>query len=228
MSRPILEVKGVSFRYRISRHEYGEPVLKRANLEITRGTIQVLVGSSGAGKSTFLRLLNRLEDPTEGVIRFEGVDLAKCDPLRLRREVALVAQEPYLVDGTVRENLMLPFEDAVGGDGLRKKAETKMETVLHSVGLDGGMLARAARGLSVGEKQRVSLARALMTAPKVMLLDEPTSALDPDNRNLLARTIARINSSDAMTFVVVTHLEDFARALDGRLFRLRDGEIAAL
>ncbi len=224
MSRPILTLQGVSFRYRVSRHEYGPPVLKRVDLEITPGAIQVLIGSSGAGKSTFLRLLNRLEEPTEGVIRFDGVDLVECDPLRLRRDVALVAQEPFLVEGTVRENLMLPFEDGDAAGGLGDK----MERVLHSVGLTAGMLTRPAGNLSVGEKQRVSLARALMTAPKVMLFDEPTSALDPDNRGLLARTVRRINASEAMTFVVVTHLEDFARELDGRLFRLRDGEIAAL
>ncbi len=228
MSRPILEVQGVSFRYRIARHEYGAPVLRGANLQVTSGAIQVLIGRSGAGKSTFLRLLNRLEDPTEGVIRFEGVDLAECDPLRLRRDVALVAQEPFLLEGTVRENLMLPFEDDGAGQGPEEEPEEKMAAVLCSVGLDAGMLIRSARGLSVGEKQRVGLARSLMTAPRVMLLDEPTSALDPDNRDLLARTLRRINTSEAMTFVVVTHLEDFARALDGRLFRLRDGEISAL
>ncbi len=224
MSRPILEVQGVSFRYRISRHEYGEPVLRQADLAVTPGAIHVIIGPSGAGKSTFLRLLNRLEDPTEGVIRFEGVDLAECDPLRLRRDVVLVSQEPYLLEGSVRDNLLLPFEDGDAADN----GQEKMETVLRSVGLAVAMLSRSAGELSVGEKQRVSLARALMISPKVMLLDEPTSALDPENRFLLARTLRRINLSDAMTFVVVTHLEDFARALDGRLFQLREGEIAPL
>lgn len=221
MNEHVLVLKNVGFSYRLTRTSYSPPVLKQINLTIQRGEILVLVGPSGAGKSSLLRLLNRLEDPTEGTIYLEGTALTDRRPQELRREVALLLQEPFLVDGTVQENLLLPFE---GEKGVPERLHA-MEESLDAVGLASDFLCRSVRELSVGERQRACIARLLMTSPRVMLLDEPTSALDRENRCILAQTIRRINSERSMTFVVVTHSRSFAEELSGRIVRIRSGEI---
>jgi len=221
LSENVLVLKDVGFSYRLTHKSFSPPVLKQINLRVQRGEVLVLVGPSGAGKSSLLRLLNRLEDPTEGEIRFDGVLLSDRVPQEMRREVALLLQEPFLIEGTVRENLNLPFE----GERGEQDRLPAMEASLDAVGLSGDFLSRLARELSVGERQRVCIARILMTSPRVMLLDEPTSALDGENRHILAQTIRRINRDRSMTFVVVTHSRNFAEELSGRIVQIRRGEI---
>jgi putative ABC transport system ATP-binding protein len=217
----VLVVQDVGFSYRLSRRSFSSPVLKRIRLTVRKGEILVLVGHSGAGKSSFLRLLNRLEDPVEGKIFLDGIDLADRDPQQLRREVALVLQEPFLMAGTVRTNLLLPFE----GEASSRDRVGKMEKVLRSVGLSPDFLSRPVEELSIGERQRVCIARTLMTSPRIMLLDEPTSSLDRENRELLSQTIRRINQTQAITFVIVTHSQTFADSLGGRKVDMQRGEI---
>jgi len=221
LSENVLVLQDVGFSYRLTRKSFSPPVLKKINLTVQGGEILVLVGPSGAGKSSLLRLLNRLEDPTEGKIIFDGFLLTDRVPQELGRGVALLLQEPFLVEGTVRENLLLPFEGEKGGQD-RYHA---MKESLNAVGLAGDFLSRSTRELSVGERQRVCIARILMTSPRIMLLDEPTSALDRENRHVLAQTIRRINRDRSMTFVVVTHSRSFAEELSGRIVQIREGEI---
>jgi UDP-glucose/iron transport system ATP-binding protein len=130
-----------------------------------------------AGKSSFLRLLNRLDEPTGGTVLLDGVDYHQIPPRELRRTVGLVTQRPFLFAGTVHQNV---------GFGPRQRGDTisdaRTEELLARVGLSG-YANRDVANLSGGEAQRVSLARALANSPRVQLLDEPTSALDDDAKS---------------------------------------------
>lgn len=174
----------------------GRPVLRGLDLEIGAG-ITAVVGRSGAGKSTLLRLLNRLADPDRGTVRFEGEDVRVLDPLELRRRASLVPQLPAPLPGTVAENVRF-------GPGLVGR-RADMERCLELAGLGPDYAGREAERLSVGEQQRVMLARALALAPEVLLLDEPTSALDEQARAGVEATIAMLVRELGVSAVVVTH-----------------------
>ena len=219
MTAPVvLDVQEVSFHY--WNRGRRETVLRGVTLAVRRGEIVVLVGPSGSGKSTLLRLLNRLQDPHEGRILLEGRDLRHWDPLHLRRRVALVLQTPYLLEGTVRDNLRIAWSD-----GAPSQTEALMRDALESVGLPPDMLDRPAHHLSVGEKQRVGLARTLLTRPEVLLLDEPTSALDPANVSRFLEVLKDLNRRERLTVVVVTHQSEAVRILGGRKLLLEEGRL---
>jgi putative ABC transport system ATP-binding protein len=189
----------------------GRPVLDNLEIVIEEGATAVL-GPSGAGKSTLLRLLNRLADPVTGVVRFRGEDVREHDPLDLRRRVALVPQLPAPLPGTVRENV-------VYGPRLRA-AEPDLDGCLALAGLGGDYAERPAERLSVGEQQRVMLARALALEPEVLLLDEPTSALDERAREGVEATIARLVGELGVSAVLVTHDRAQAERLAERTVEL--------
>ncbi len=157
--------------------------------------VTAVVGPSGSGKSTLLRCCNRLEVPTAGRVLFGGDDVARLDPLRLRRRVGMVFQRPTPFPGTVRENLQVAEPSIIDAAAV---------SILGQVGLDGAFLDRVATELSGGEAQRVCLARTLVTEPEVVLMDEVTSSVDPAQRiglEELARTLA----SSGVAVVWVTH-----------------------
>jgi putative ABC transport system ATP-binding protein len=170
-----------------SLFELDRVTLTRANAVVLRGVsasippgASCVAGPSGSGKSTLLRLLDRLVDPDEGAVRYRGQDVRDYDPLELRREVRLVGR---------------------GADVPR---------LLELSGLDRRFAERDASQLSVGEQQRVMLARALALEPAVLLLDEPTSALDEDARDAVERTLLGLRSELELSYVLVTH--DFGQA----------------
>ena len=179
---------------RVSRD--GDTVLDGLNLDIDRGTT-ALVGPSGAGKSTLLRLLNRLADPDRGTVRFHGDDVRGLDPLELRRRACLVPQLPALLEGSVADNVR--FGPELRGDGV------DVERSLARAGLGSSYAGRPAERLSVGEQQRVMLARALALEPEVLLLDEPTAALDEQARLGVERTLADLGGRAGVSVVLVTH-----------------------
>lgn len=179
-----------------------------------------MVGPSGGGKSTLLRLLNRFEDPDQGTVLFHGKDLRAYDPLEIRRRIALTLQTPVMFDGTVRDNLLRhPRERRVA------LSEADLRAALEDVALDPTFLDRAAVELSGGEKQRVAIARALLMRPDVLLLDEPTSALDPQAAGHLIETVTTLNQEKGLTLVVVSHDLNVIRRLSGRLLFLAGGEV---
>jgi putative ABC transport system ATP-binding protein len=192
---------------------------------VTDVTIQVgtrelvaVVGPSGSGKSSFLRLLNRLDEPTSGTVYPEGEDYRKT-PRELRRKVGMVTQQPSLFPGTVAENVRF---------GPQQRGETlpsdDAERVLAEVGLPG-FGARNVANLSGGEAQRVSLARALANSPRILLLDEPTSALDQDSKLTIESLITRIMHQNQLTCIMVTHdLAQAARMAD-RVIILQSGRV---
>jgi putative ABC transport system ATP-binding protein len=194
----------------------GTTVLDDVTLAVRDRGITVVVGPSGAGKSMLLRLLNRLEVPTGGEIRFRGRPTAEIDPLTLRRQVGMVFQRPAPFPGTVRDNLLVA-DPGAGGDELL--------AALDDAGLAAGFLDRTADALSGGESQRMCLARTLVTKPDALLMDEPTSALDPDAVRRLERTARRL-ADGGRPLVWVTHDLAQCRRLADEVVVLIAGRVA--
>jgi putative ABC transport system ATP-binding protein len=176
---------------------------------VPTGRVLVVVGPSGAGKSSFLRLLNRLDEPTSGAVRFEGHDYRQIPPRDLRRRVGMVTQTAYLFPGTLADNLRF--------GPLQQKIELPAKTIdalLTEVGLEGRWGEDVAH-LSGGEAQRVSLARALANEPAVLLLDEPTSSLDAEAKDEIEKLILGVVRVNELTCVMVSHdLAQAARVAD--------------
>ena len=175
------------------------------SVEVRAGEVLAVVGPSGSGKSSFLRLLNRLDEPTSGTVFFEGADYRKIPPRELRRKVGMVTQRPFLFPGSVFENVS--FGPSQRGAAF---SEAEAEKLLTRVGL-GGYAARDIANLSGGEAQRVSIARALANSPIVLLLDEPTSALDEQAKAGVESLIRDIIRDTQLTCIIVTH--DTAQAM---------------
>ena len=222
MNDALFEIEHLSLAYPGRRGQPMAPILKDVSFTVERGRALTLVGPSGSGKSSLLRCLNRLEEPTAGTVRFEGRDIRDLDPRRLRRGAALVMQTPVVFEGTVRDNLRLRPPD-VDGD----LSEARLGQALADVGLEGELLDRDAATLSGGEKQRVTIARALLGDPRALLLDEPTSALDPPNAALVVETVSRLRETRGLSIVAVTHQPELVRRLGGMLLYLVKGEMQA-
>jgi putative ABC transport system ATP-binding protein len=200
-------------RVRLSRA--GRQVLAGFSASVPEG-VSAIVGPSGSGKSTILRLLDRLVDPDEGSVRYRGTDVRELDPLALRREVGLVPQLPALLDGTVAANVR--FAAGLGGDG-----HPDVRSLLWHAGPNPSFADRDAGRLSVGEQQRVMLARALALEPGVLLLDEPTAALDGAAREAVERSIARLAGDLGVAIVIVTHDEEQAARVAHWVVRVEAG-----
>ncbi len=218
----LFEVERLSLVYAGSRGTLPRPILNEVSFGVERGGALVLVGPSGSGKSTLLRCLNRLVEPTGGSVRFDGRDLRSFDPRDLRRRAALVMQTPVLFEGTVRDNLRIRPAGTAGDF-----SDASLTAAVAEVGLDAALLERDAATLSGGEKQRVTIARALLRDPQALLLDEPTSALDPPNAALVVETISRLRALGRLTIVAVTHQPELVRRLGGGLLYLVRGEVLA-
>ena len=188
-------------------------MLSGVSLAIPSGSTAV-VGPSGSGKSTLLRLLNRLADPDEGVVRFHDTDVRELDPLDLRRRVGLVPQLPAPVPGTVADNVC--FGPRLHGE------EVDPERPLRLAGLDPSFAERDAARLSVGEQQRVMLARALALGPEVLLLDEPTASLDSAATRAVEDALGGL---DGVSLVLVTHDPGQAERLAERTIELEGGRV---
>jgi putative ABC transport system ATP-binding protein len=184
-------------------------IVDDVTVDVRTGEVLVVVGPSGAGKSSFLRLLNRLDEPTGGTVRLEGIDYRQTPPRELRRRVGMVTQTAYLFPGTIADNLRFgPLQQ-----GIELPAKT-IETLLIQVGL-AGRAEEDITHLSGGEAQRVSVARALATTPEVLLLDEPTSALDAEAKGEVEKLILTVARQNRLTSVWVSHdLGQAARVAD--------------
>lgn len=222
LSAVALEIEAVD-KVRRERSGRNREILKGLSLTVPAGELTVIVGPSGGGKSTLVRLVNRLEDPTAGRILLVGEDVAALDPLLLRRRVGMVPQKPYMFEGTVLDNLQRPF--VLRGEAAPAAESGIVRESLELCRLPSALLSQEARTLSLGQQQRVSLARTLITRPEVLLLDEPTSALDRPTADRLASTLREVCRSRNLTVLMVTHdLRLAGRAAD-RLAYLEDGRI---
>lgn len=205
-----IKLEGVSFEYPARR---GQPVLTDVDLDVKPGEVIALVGPSGAGKSTILSLLFRFYDVDAGRVLFEGVDIRTLSLAELRKSLAMVAQEPVLFSGTIRENI------AYGRDGATAEhiEQAARDAFAHDfiVGFPDGydtMIGERGTKLSGGQKQRVALARALLADPRVLILDEATSNLDAESEAAVQAALARLMAG--RTTIIVAHRLSTVRDAD--------------
>jgi putative ABC transport system ATP-binding protein len=209
----ILETAG------LSRTVDNKILVTDISVKVERGEVVSIVGPSGAGKSSFLRLLNRLDEPTAGTVYLNGLDYKTIPPTQLRRQVGMVLQAPYLFPGTVSENLR--FGPKQHGQVLE---DSRLHRLLEQVGLPG-YADREVTRLSGGEAQRVSLARTLANSPEVLLLDEPTSALDRHAEAEVESLLREIIATEQLTCLIITHNPAQALRFSNRSMRLEAGKL---
>ena len=198
-------------------------LLTEVSLTIDQGDFIVIRGASGSGKSSFLRLLNRLGEPSSGSISIDGQSLAETEVTSYRRRVGYVQQTPILISGNVHDNLTLPFR--YKSPTSEAPDRSKLESDLADFNLTDVKLDDAADNLSVGQKQRIALIRTLLTKPDVILCDEPTSALDPESRTIVEDRLRQINRDSRTTIVLVTHLEFDPGDIEARHFSIDGGRL---
>ena len=197
-------------------------IVNDVSLSVNRGELLGLVGVSGSGKSSLLRLLNRLDEPTSGTVFLEGQDYRGIPPRTLRQRLGMVTQRPFLFPGDIASNLRF-------GPTQRDATLTDAEIaeLLQHVGLPD-FAARNVANLSGGEQQRVSLARSLANRPEIMLLDEPTSALDQQAKTGIEELVRNLVDEDRFTMVLVTHDRDQARRICDRVGLIEAGRLVQL
>jgi tungstate transport system ATP-binding protein len=197
----------------------GRDVLKIDSLQIKRGETLAVIGPNGAGKSTFLLTLADLIKPVQGQILFNERSIKDWDELEYRRRIAFVFQDPLLMDMSVQDNIALGLK-------FRGVKEYQQPVIKWSkaMGVDS-LLKRRAGQLSGGEAQRVSLARAFVLDPELLLMDEPFSAVDPQTRTQLLRDLSRVLAKDHRTTIFVTHNLKEAAQFGDRVAVLIDGKL---
>jgi ATP-binding cassette subfamily B protein/subfamily B ATP-binding cassette protein MsbA len=213
---------GVSFFY----EEATEVVLREVDLTVPAGSTLALVGRTGAGKSTIARLVSRFHDPTTGAVRIDGIDLRTVTQASLRRQMGIVLQDPFLFDGTVKENIRF---------GRLEATDAEIEAASRAVGahdfiieLREGYETQVAEGgamLSVGQRQLVSFARALLADPRVLILDEATSSVDTQTEVIIQSALARL-LEDRTAFVIAHRLSTIVNA--DRIALVDDGRIVEI
>jgi ATP-binding cassette subfamily B protein len=216
-----LEFDGIAFQHRSA----SRPALSGVNFSLSKGETVAFVGPSGAGKTTLVKLLVGLYRPEQGVIRYNGIDSGQIDPDELRSQIGFVTQDTQLFSGSIRENLLFVRPEATDAECLE---------VLHRSAADS-LLARADKGLdtligeggvkvSGGEKQRLSIARALLRKPRLLVFDEATSSLDSITEEEITRTIREVGQrADVMTILIAHRLSTVMHA--ERIYVLERGSI---
>ena len=202
----------------------GHVALDGVDLTVKAGELHALIGTSGCGKTTTLRLVNRLEEPTSGEVRVDGADVRSADPIRLRRGIGYVIQSGGLFPHwTVAQNVgaLCELEGYAPG-----RTAARVEELLALVGLDPAKFGqRMPRELSGGQRQRVGVARALALDPAHLLLDEPFGALDPITRAELIQELQPLFARLGKTVLLVTHDLDEAFALGDRITLMDRGRV---
>ena len=225
MNGEITAEKGsVLFKKVTKTYSDGTRAVDRLDLEIRRGELVSLIGPSGCGKTTTLKMINRLEEPTEGTITVDGMDILSTDPVKLRRRIGYVVQEialfPHL---TVAENIGV-VPNLLGWPA--KKTRARVNELLSMAGLSPEKYRfRLPDQLSGGQKQRIGVLRALASDPQVILMDEPFGALDPISRETLQNELVSLQKDLKKTIVFVTHDMGEALRISDRIVILRKGRV---
>jgi D-methionine transport system ATP-binding protein len=212
---------------RLERVSLAAPVgsqylLKEISFEVFPGDRLCLIGPSGAGKTSLLRLLNRLLEPTAGTIYLENQDYRKLPVIPLRRQVMLVSQEPKLLGMTVRDALAYPL---VLQGATKQVIHQQLLTWIEKLHIPEDWLGRTEVQLSQGQRQLVGIARALIIQPKILLLDEPTSALDAGRAAYVLQVLTQLCNEGKTTVVMVNHQLDLAQMFCNRVLYLQDGQL---
>lgn len=208
--------QGVTYRF-----ANGQELLTNLNLQVSRGETLVLLGRSGSGKTTTLKLINALVTPTTGEVQVEGRATTQWDPIRLRRGIGYVIQDAGLFPHfTVQRNIgLVPAIDKWPLERIHQR----VTELLQLVGLDATLASRYPRELSGGQRQRVGVARALAANPPILLMDEPFGALDPVTRAELQQEFSELARRLGKTIVFVTHDLREALLLASRIILLQSG-----
>ena len=223
MTQPIIRFEGVSKAFGT------QTVLRDFSLDVEPGAFVSIIGRSGCGKTTVLKLVNGLLSPDTGRVLIQGQDVARIDPVALRRRIGYAIQNVGLFPHmTVEKNIA--YVPAISGleEWKGKQCREKVAALLKQVGLDPALAGRYPRALSGGQRQRVLLARALISRPEVMLLDEPTSMLDPSGKANLLRMLKGLQNNRGFSMLFITHDLDSALKISDRLFRLEKGALTRL
>lgn len=212
---------------RLERVSLAAPVgsqylLKEISFEVFPGDRLCLIGPSGAGKTSLLRLLNRLLEPTAGTIYLENQDYRKLPIIPLRRQVMLVSQEPKLLGMTVRDALAYPL---VLQGATKQVIQQQLLTWIEQLHIPEDWLGRTEVQLSQGQRQLIGIARALVVQPKILLLDEPTSALDAGRAAYVLQVLTQLCNEGKTTVVMVNHQLDLAQIFCNRVLYLQDGQL---
>jgi len=213
----LLEARRLCYRH--PRVEGGEVGVENVDLAVGAGEVVAVVGPSGGGKTTLVRLLAGLTRPDGGEVYLAGRPYTSLDLREVRRQVGLLFQVPHMLPGTVADNVTAAAR--LAGDD---PAAAEAGHWLAAVGLESTLAGRPADQLSVGQQQRVALARVLAMGPRCLLLDEPTAALDPASSSVVEALLARLRD-DGMSILLVTHEIPFARRLADRVVVLVDGRV---
>ncbi|NJP06400.1 MAG: ATP-binding cassette domain-containing protein [Chloroflexaceae bacterium] len=206
----------------LGRQVGGKTLVDAIALALHAGEIVAMIGPSGSGKSSLLRLLNRLDEPTSGTVLLWGEDYRTLPPRQLRSQVGLVMQQPYLFRGSVADNIRF---------GPRQRQmlldDATVDGLLDSVGLTGyGQ--RDVKHLSGGEAQRVAIVRTLANQPHVLLLDEPTSALDEASEQIIERVLVGYVSQQQAACLLVSHRPEQVQRLAQRVLSMDRGHLTAI
>ena len=206
----------------LGREVPGKVIIRDVSFTVKTGELLGMVGASGSGKSSLLRLLNRLDEPTGGTVYVDDHDYRLLPPTELRRRVGMVTQRPYLFPGDVASNLRF---------GPQQRGETvpddEIALLLQRIDLPG-LAAQDVSVLSGGEQQRVSLARTLANRPEILLLDEPTSALDERSARGIEGLVNAVVRDQGLTCVMVTHDRGQAKRLCDRVALLEAGRLVQI
>jgi ABC-type multidrug transport system fused ATPase/permease subunit len=180
--------------------------LQGVTFKIKAGTSTAIVGPSGSGKSTIVQMIERFYDPSSGTISLDGAKLTDFDLSQLRMSIGYVSQEPTLILGSIRENMLFSNKDATEDDIIRalQKANAGFVQELEG-GLDAYVGSTTVQNLSGGQKQRLAIARALIKEPSILILDEATSALDPKSEQDVQQAIEKIQQSENLTIIMIAH-----------------------
>ena len=192
-------------------------ILDISELKIKEHKISSIVGKSGSGKTTFLKMLNKMLTPDSGQILYKDKNIKDIDAIQLRREVVMLGQTPAIFPGTIRENLLI-------GRKFSNKTnlpDKRLVNMLEKLGLDKS-LDQDGKDLSGGEKQRIALGRVILSDPQVFLLDEPSSALDGETENLIIKSLADYSKENNKTLIMVTHSLEIGRAYSDIVIEIKN------
>jgi UDP-glucose/iron transport system ATP-binding protein len=196
-------------------------ILSELDISIFRGKITLITGPSGSGKSTLLKLLGSLISATSGNLQYQNQSIQGFNPIEYRSKVILIGQKPFLVNGSVRDNMLIPFELKVNKD--KHPIGDEFKIYLNRFGLSDEYLNMDAAKLSGGEGQRVALARGLALQPETLLLDEPTSALDLASESKVVQYLNGIKADTSI--VIVTHSPSYLKVAN-QVIVLKEGNVA--